>query len=100
MERKPQQAIIELLEAAGTAHHHFEQEELKGQFDEDWPLWYAAHLLENGLANIITPPPNQIELSQLLAKITALHEQAKDVDWNEFAAQHIVDRYLPTEEGK
>ena len=83
-----------LLEQAGQAHHEYEQEQLDGQRDEDWPRWYAAWLLENGMASQIMPPPNQENLAEQLAAITDQHEaSSSDQDWAAFAAQQLAEAY-------
>lgn len=83
-----------LLEQAGQAHHDYEQEQLEGQRDKDWPRWYAAWLLENGLASQITPPPNQEKLAEQLAAITDQHEAVgSDLDWAAYAAQQLAEAY-------
>lgn len=83
-----------LLERAGQAHHAYEQEQLNGERDEDWPRWYAAWLLENGLQQQITPPPNQEKLADQLAQITEDHKAAgSEADWAEFAALRLAEAY-------
>ncbi len=87
--------LAELLVKAGTAHHAYEQEELKGEYDENWPLWYAAFLVEEGIAALIKPPPGLQELSGELARITKEHKaQGEDKDWNRFVADALAIRYL------
>ena len=38
--------LAELLRETSQAHGKHEKEELGGQFDEDWPAWYAGYLLD------------------------------------------------------
>ncbi len=33
-----------LLKRAAEAHHIYEQNDLAGVHDKDWPQWYAAHM--------------------------------------------------------
>lgn len=83
-----------LLEQAGEAHHAYEQEQLDGERDEEWPRWYAAFLLENGLATQIMPPPNQEKLADRLVAITEKHKaEASDQNWAGYAAQHLAEAY-------
>lgn len=36
--------LLDLLKRAAAAHHMYEQGELKGVYDKDWPQWYAEHM--------------------------------------------------------
>lgn len=36
--------ILDALQRAAAAHGVHEAEELGGQFDEQWPQWYAEHM--------------------------------------------------------
>jgi hypothetical protein len=38
--------LAELLRETSKAHGRYEQEELGGQRDDDWPTWYAQYLVE------------------------------------------------------
>ncbi len=45
--------IANLLSQVSTAHHHYEQNELKGVYDQDWATWYAQYVLKHGLQQFI-----------------------------------------------
>jgi hypothetical protein len=38
--------LTRLLREAEEAHGKYEQEELGGKRDEDWPAWYAEHIVK------------------------------------------------------
>jgi hypothetical protein len=37
--------LTRLLIEAAKAHGEYEKEELGGERDEDWPAWYAEHIV-------------------------------------------------------
>ncbi|MCE4027190.1 hypothetical protein LXM50_14515 [Microbacterium sp. Au-Mic1] len=37
--------VLDLLRAAATAHGAYEAQDLGGIYDEQWPEWYAAHMV-------------------------------------------------------
>lgn len=81
-----------LLQAAGQAHHTYQEEELDGVRNEDWPRWYAAWLLENGLQTMFAPPPQQEKLAGQLARISADHKAAEsDESWPDYTAPRLLD---------
>lgn len=45
--------ITQLLEQAGQAHGRYEESELKGVYDQQWPLWYASYAVEQGLSALL-----------------------------------------------
>ena len=53
METDASEAITALLLEAEQAHGVYETIELNGVYDQDWPRWYAAHVIEHGLADIV-----------------------------------------------
>ena len=46
-------AVERLLLDASEAHHVYERDELHGVYDEAWPEWYGAHLVDNGLGAVL-----------------------------------------------
>ncbi len=91
MSSERENRIASLLTAAGSAHHKYEQEELNGEYDKDWPQWYAAWLLENGLASAFTPPPGQLALAEALESISAEHKETdSEQSWSEFSAPRLL----------
>jgi len=86
--------IAQLLAQAGSAHHQFEQTALKGIRDEEWPDWYASHLLTHGLNDLLPQPINQTELGQfLLHSNEARTQQFPEPDWVDYTAQDLINRF-------
>ena len=38
--------ILDLLQKAAAAHGVHEANDLGGVYDQDWPQWYAAHMVK------------------------------------------------------
>jgi hypothetical protein len=46
MDRTAKDILLDLLTRAAAAHGIHETEELGGVFDEEWPDWYADHMVK------------------------------------------------------
>ena len=68
MQTATDKEIAALLSQTGAAHGEYEERALGGAYDQTWPDWYAAHLLEHGLVDLIPGGriPNVDELAALL----------------------------------
>jgi len=66
MEEQRAGQIRALLASASSAHRNFEQNELAGVRDEEWPAWYSSYLLAHGLDRLIDHKISEAELSLLL----------------------------------
>jgi hypothetical protein len=83
--------IAQLLAQAGSAHHHFEQTELKGVYDQAWPEWYANHLLENKLDDLLVRPVSREELSDFLFQSNETRtQQHPQPNWVDYTAREIA----------
>ena len=84
MDHQPQSSeLAAALKAAGSAHHEYEQTVLKGGFDEQWPMFYAAFVL--GRIGEFTTPS---------ALTRWLEEVPTGGVWADEAARHVIDRLL------
>ena len=82
--------ISSLLFQAGTAHSIYEQAALQGAHDQDWPDWYAAYLLEHGLADLISNAATVEQLRRLLADCDQEYREINPgLDWPDYYAQRI-----------
>jgi hypothetical protein len=82
-----------LLDAAESAHATYEQEELGGQRDEQWAIWYAGHVMEHDLGGVLGTTPTIEEVAAVLTEATAdLEREGGHREWSEFAAERVVDR--------
>jgi len=71
------------LSAAGSAHHEFEQNFLKGNRDEYWAGWYAAYVLGR-LGEFTTP-----------TQLTKWLEEAQgEGEWDDFAADYVIEKLV------
>src|SRR3712207_3407067 len=92
MSRDRREAVAALLEQAGAAHAVFEERELGGVYDERWPEWYAAYLVEHGLGDLLGRAISAAELSGLLARYDAEYKEARrDEGWPDFYARRLIE---------
>ncbi len=84
MEMTPEKAIAALLTETNV---------LSGVFDEAWPTWYAAYLLDHGLAAHL-PGAESLDVANLaamLARLAADYERGdKASPWPNVNAREIV----------
>jgi hypothetical protein len=60
-------ALEALLVETESAHGAYEETELNGVYDAEWPRWYAAYAVEHGIDAVIGRPITSDELAELLA---------------------------------
>ncbi len=89
--------IASLLSNAGAAHFRYETDELGGQYDTEWPHWYAGYLFEHGLSELIDPAEAleqaAASLEQLLKEADQSHKaNAPDKKWETYYAEYWLDR--------
>jgi hypothetical protein len=46
-------AVEALLVQTAQAHGVFEESELQGVYDQEWPRWYATYAVEHGMGALI-----------------------------------------------
>ena len=46
-------AVEALLVRTAQAHGVFEESELQGLYDQEWPRWYATYAVEHGMGALI-----------------------------------------------
>lgn len=84
--------IAVLLRETEGAHGEYERNEL-GDRDQDWPIWYATFLFDNGLAELL-PAIGQADVSTLasvLAELQAEYDREEPgVPWTEFYARRLI----------
>ncbi len=86
-------AVNALLVQAAEAHHVFETTELGGAYDRDWPRWYAAYAVEQGIGVLVGHPVTIDRLEQLLTSSNTAFEQTESKpteSWAAYAARRIV----------
>ena len=81
MDVKPSRKALEgALNAAGSAHHDYEQNTLGGMRDEQWAGFYGAYVLGR-LDNFVTTS----------VLVGLLEDAPEDGDWAVSAAEYILE---------
>ena len=92
MSRDRNEAVAALHEQARAAHAVYEERELSGVYDERWPEWYAAYLVERGLGDVLGRPISAGDLGGLLARCDADYKAARpDEAWPAFYARRLLE---------
>jgi len=96
METRAEKAVAALLRETEAAHGAYETNVLGGVYDEAWPAWYAAHLLEHGLGDHL-PGAERLDVGNLTAVLTRLaadYEQGEQTSpWPVVYARGIVAEF-------
>lgn len=87
------QRLTDLLQQAGAAHGVYEEETLNGVYDQQWAVWYAGWLLDNGFATLLNTALDQQNLGQLLHTLNEEHQQSGGETWAQFTARRLVERH-------
>ena len=74
-----EQQLRDTLSAAGSAHHDYGANFLKGARDEQWTEWYSAYVLGR-LGDFTTPT----SLTRWLKAVSG------EGDWSQNAAAHVL----------
>ena len=74
--------LVETMEAHGT----FEETELNGVYDQEWPRWYAAYAVEHGIGSLLGRPLTADELAAFLASSNAEFERTEPKPMEPWAA--------------
>ena len=86
-------AIRALLEEAKQAHGVYETTELNGVYDEDWPQWYAAYVVDHGLGALVGHPVTAEDLTAYLGRTNVEFEaiQPRPTEpWAAYTARRIA----------
>lgn len=86
------QAIADLLQQTGQAHHQAYIE--TDGADDDWALWYADYLIDK-LGQQLNTTFTNAALVSLLVELDHQHQRmAASQNWTQFYAKELVVRYL------
>jgi hypothetical protein len=80
-DRPSQEQLSKALDAAGSAHHEYQTNALRGVRDERWAGWYAAYTLGR-LGDFVSPS----DLAQWLEASPAVD------DWSAAAAEYVIGK--------
>lgn len=87
------EAVEALLARAKQAHGVFEETELQGVYDQDWPRWYATYAVEHGIGALVGRAITIDELAEFLASSNAVLQQiAPELrePWAAYTARRIT----------
>ena len=93
MEMTPEKAVAALLSQAETAHGIYETRVLGGVYDEEWPAWYAAYLLDHSLGEHLAGTENLdvANLATMLMRLATDYERGKQENpWPDVYAHGII----------
>ncbi len=83
--------IATLLSQAGAAHHEYEQNILKGEFDQNWSTWYSEYIMHHGLSDLLDAKITAAQLSQFLIQSNESHKNKNSKQsWAEYTAQKTL----------
>jgi hypothetical protein len=87
------QAIEALLDEAAEAHHVYERDALNGVYDQQWPAWYAAYVVDRGLGKLVGRDLSAWAVGEQLARASdefrALDPQPAET-WSAWTARRIA----------
>jgi hypothetical protein len=87
------EAIRGLLAQAEAAHGVYEQAELGGVYDQDWPRWYATFAVDHGMAGLLGRPVTADELARFLERSWQERQSSggdTSSDWAQATARQIA----------
>ena len=86
--------LIDLLGRAGSAHGVYEEGELGGVYDQNWPQWYASYMLNHGLGTLLERELTENAVARWLADCDASYGRERpSVGWPAYYAAR-VDKLL------
>ena len=86
-------ALNALLVRTGEAHGRYEETELNGVYDQEWPRWYAAYAVEHGIGDVLGHPVTTAQLAAFLASSNADLERIeaeRREPWATYTARRIA----------
>lgn len=87
------ETIKALLVKAEAAHGVYEGTELNGVYDQDWPRWYAAYVVEHGMGALVGHELSAENLAEFLTSSSAEFQQADPSpveSWSAYTARRIA----------
>jgi hypothetical protein len=83
--------IANLLDKTLAAHSLHEKRELNGVYDQDWPAWYAAYLVEHGIGDLLGQAITRGELTGLLKQYDKDYRAQRQLDgWPDYYAAQLL----------
>jgi hypothetical protein len=86
-----QREIANLLDKTLAAHSLHEQRELNGVYDQEWPAWYAAYLVEHGIGELLGNAITAEQLARLLKQYDVEYRaQPRPEGWPDYYAAQLL----------
>jgi len=86
-----QREIANLLDKTQAAHGAYEERELNGVYDQDWPAWYAAYLVEHGIVDLLGQAITPEQLARLLKQYDQDYRaQPRPEGWPDYYAAQLL----------
>jgi hypothetical protein len=93
MTANEQREMAGLLTEASAAHNEFEQRELNGVYDQEWPVWYAEYLVKHGIGERLGEAITAEKLARLLAQYDKEYTtQKRQESWPDYYAAQLLER--------
>lgn len=93
MTANKQREMADLLAEASAAHNEHEQRELGGVYDQEWPGWYSAYLVEHGIGDLLGEAITVAHLTGLLARYDKEYStQPQPESWPDYYAAQLLDK--------
>lgn len=90
MQHVDEAALAALLGRTGEAHGVYEQRELGGVYDQQWPQWYAVYLVEHGLCDLVGVMLTVDNVADWLSACDAAFKAERpSVGWPPFYARRV-----------
>jgi hypothetical protein len=83
--------LANLLDKTQAAHGAYEERELNGVYDQAWPAWYAAYLVEHGIADLLGQAITAAQLARLLKQYDEDYRaQQRQNGWPDYYATQLL----------
>jgi hypothetical protein len=91
MPESKQREIASLLDKTQAAHGAYEERELNGVYDQIWPAWYAAYLVEHGISDLLGQAIAPEQLAGLLKQYDEEYRaQPRTESWPDYYAAQLL----------
>jgi hypothetical protein len=86
-----QRELANLLGQTGTAHGAYEERELNGVYDQEWPAWYATYLVEHRIGDLLGHAITTEQLARLLKQYDEEYRtQPRQNGWPDYYAAQLL----------
>jgi hypothetical protein len=87
--------IESLLIQAEQAHGQYEQTILNGIYDQDWAIWYANYVIDQGIDKVLNRSFSGERLSQFLSQSYEQYKaEQSQKTWAACSAQKLVEEWV------